>query len=57
MVLLIQTSFIYNVNLVENQNLELAESILSFIKNFDNVKHDNHIQFNESYKTALCLLN
>ena len=40
-----------NVQLVEIGNLKLAESILSLIRDFDNVKHDNHIQFSLSFPT------
>ena len=38
---------------MENGNLKLAELIFSFIKNFDNIKHSNHIQFDKSYKMAV----
>ena len=38
---------------MENGNLKLAESIFSFIKNFDNIKLNNHIQFDKSYKMAV----
>ena len=36
-----------------NGNLKLAKSIISLIENFDNVKHDNYIQFSKSYKMAV----
>ena len=36
--------YLDNVHLVENDNLKLAESIFSFINNFDNIKHNNHIR-------------
>ena len=42
-----------NVHLAENENLKLKESIFSLVKNFDNVGHNNHIQFNKSYKMAV----
>ena len=42
-----------NVHFVENGNLKLAESIFSFINNFDNINHKNHIQFQKSYKIAV----
>ena len=45
--------YLDNVHLVENGNLKLAESIFGFINNFDNIKHNNHIQFDKSYKMAL----
>ena len=38
---------------MENRSLRLAESIFSLIENFDNVMHNNHIQFNKSYKTVV----
>ena len=38
---------------MENGSLRLAESIFSLIENFDNVMHNNHIQFNKSYKTVV----
>ena len=38
--------YLHNVHLVENGDFKLAGSIFSLIKNFDNVKHNNHIQFN-----------
>ena len=54
MVLLIQTSFFLdNVHLVKNGNLKLAESISSFTNNFDNIKHNNHIQFDKFYKMSV----
>ena len=45
--------YLDNVYLVEKGNFKLAGSIFSLIKNFDNVKHNNHIQFNKSYKMAV----
>ena len=45
--------YLDNVLLVENGNLKLAESIFSFISHFNNIKHNNHIQFNKSYKMAV----
>ena len=45
--------YLDNVHLVENGNLKLAESIFSFINNFDNINHNNHIQFQKSYKIAV----
>ena len=45
--------YLDNVHLAENGSLKLAESIFSFINNFDNIKHNNHIQFNKSYKMAV----
>ena len=39
-----------NVHLVKNGNLKLAESIFSLIENVDNIKLNNHIQFNKSDK-------
>ena len=42
--------YLDNVHFVKNGNFKLAGSIFSLIKNFDNVKHNNHIQFNKSYK-------
>ena len=45
--------YLDNVLLVENVNLKLAESIFSFISHFNNIKHNNHIQFNKSYKMAV----
>ena len=45
--------FLDNVHLVENGNFKLAGSIFSLIKNFDNVKHNNHNQFIKSCKTAV----
>ena len=42
-----------NLHLVENGNLELAESIFSLIETSDNVKQNNHIQFNNSYKMVV----
>ena len=42
-----------NVHLVEDGNRKAAESIFSFINNLDNIKHNNHIQFNKSYKMAV----
>ena len=45
--------YLDNVHLVENRNLKLAESMFSFINNFYNIKHNNHIQFNKSYKMAV----
>ena len=45
--------YLDNARLVENGNLKLAESIFSFINNFDNIKHSNHIQFDKSYKMAV----
>ena len=47
--------YLDNIHLVENGNLKLAESIFSLIENFDNVKHNNHVQFNKSYKMAVSL--
>ena len=41
-----------NVHLVEDGNRKSAESIFSFINNLDNIKHNNHIQFNKSYEMA-----
>ena len=46
-------SYLDNVLLVENGNLKLAESIFSFISHFNKIKHNNHIQFNKSYKMAV----
>ena len=46
--------YLDNVHLEENGNCKLAESSFSLIKNFDNVKHNNHTQFNKSYKLAVC---
>ena len=46
---------LYNSHLVENGNLKLAKSIFRLIENFDNVKHNNHIQFNKSYKMIVFL--
>lgn len=40
------------MHLVENGNIKL-ESIFSLIKNFDNVKHNNHTQFNKCCKMAV----
>ena len=45
--------YLNNVYLVEKGNLKLAESIFSLIKKFANVKQNNHIQFNKSYKMAV----
>ena len=45
--------YLDNVHLVQNGNFKLARSIFSLIKNFDNVKRNNHIQFNKSYKMAV----
>ena len=45
--------YLDNVHLVENGDLKLAESIFSFINSFDNIKHNNHIQFNKSYKMTV----
>ena len=45
--------YLDNVHLVKNGNLKLAEPTLSFINNFDNIKHNNHIQFNKSYGMAV----
>ena len=39
--------------LVENGNFKLAGSIINLIKNFNNVKHNSHIQFNKSYNMAV----
>ena len=45
--------YLDNVHLVENGNLKVAESIFSFINNFDKIKHNIHIQFNKSCKMAV----
>ena len=48
-----QFFYLDNVHLVKNGNLKLAKSIFSLIENFDNVKHNNYIQFSKSYKMAV----
>ena len=45
--------YLDNVHLVEKGNFKLAGLISSLTKNFDNVKHNNHIQFNKPYKMAV----
>ena len=45
--------YLDNGHLVEYGNLQLAESIFSFINHFDNIKHYNHIQFIKFYKMAV----
>ena len=49
--------YLDNVHLVKNGNFKLAGSIFCLIKNFDNVKHNNHIQFLVNPIKQLCLLN
>ena len=45
--------YLDNVHLVENGHLKLAESIFSFINNFNNMKHNNHIQFHKPCKMVV----
>ena len=42
--------YLHSVHSVENGDLKLEELILSLIENLDNLQHNNHIQFNISYK-------
>ena len=53
MVLLIQTSCIWVLHIWWKMEILKSQSIFSLIKNFYNVKHNNHIQFNISYKMAV----
>ena len=43
-------SDLFNLDNVKNENLKLAESIFSLIENIDNIKLNNHVQFNKSDK-------
>ena len=45
--------YLNNVHLVESGNLKLTEWVFSLIENFYDIKHNNRIQFNTSYKMAV----